>query len=90
MGDVEKKIDVYFLMHEDKSTIDSFLRMQHELWNLGLDDDKFQRVMVLNPSQMSSFLNSISDNFSPLPFHKGFHKWTFAGFMVRTLWGKIE
>lgn len=90
MGDVENKIDAYFLMRDEKPNIDSFLRMAHELHVLNFDDDKFQRVMILNPAQMSSFLTSIAHSSVSLPLHRNFHKWQFAGFMLRTLRGKIE
>lgn len=90
MGNVEKKIGAYFLMDEEKPNIDSFLRMANELYSLGFDDHKFQRVMILNPAQMSSFLSSLSKSSAPLPNHGNFNEWIFAGFMLRTLRGKIE
>lgn len=90
MGDIEKKVGAYFLMPDDEPNIDSFLRMAHELYVLGFDDDKFQRVMILNPSQMSSFLRSVSKSYAPLPSHGNFNTWIFAGFMLRTLNGRIE
>jgi len=89
MGDI-KKPGAYFLMHEDEPNIDSFLRMQHELFLLGFDDDKFQRVMILTPKQMTHFLSSVAQSCPPLPSHGNFNRWVFAGFMLRTLYGKIE
>jgi hypothetical protein len=90
VDNLEKKHGVYFLMHEDEPNIESFLKMAHELFVLGFDDNKFQRVMLLNPKQMSSFLKSVADTNQIMPSHENFKKWTFAGFMVRTLLGKIE
>ncbi len=87
---LEKKVGAYFIMPDEKPNIDSFLRMAHELYNLGFDDDKFQRVIILNPTQMSNFLSSIAKSYNPLPSHGNFNTWIFAGFMLRTLIGKIE
>lgn len=86
----EKKHGVYFLMPDEEPNIDSFLRMAHELHKLGFDDYTFQRVMLLTPVQMASFLRSMAKSFAPAPSHGEFHNWIFAGFMFRTLYGKIE
>lgn len=91
MNDSEKKIGVYFLMHEELPNIASFLRMSHELHMLNFDDDNFQRVMILNPYQIRSFLSDIANNGLDLPSYNNFHEWIFAGFMIRTLNdGRIE
>lgn len=90
MSDVEKKPAAYFIMHEEEPDVHSFLRMAQELLILGFDDYKFQRVMILTPVQMRHLLNSIDKCFIPLPSHENFHLSTCAGFMLRTLYGKIE
>lgn len=90
MGDIKKKMSAYFLMHEKEPNTDSFLRMAYELYMLGFDDDMFQRVMVLTPKQMASFLSSIVRSGLALPTHSNFNQWIFAGFMIRTLYGEIE
>lgn len=90
MGNVEKKHGVYFIMHDEEPNGDSFLRMAHEVLLLGFDDDRFQRVMILTPLQMRHFLGWISRSLVPAPRHEDFGSWVFAGFMLRTLYGKIE
>ncbi len=90
MNELEKKIGVYFLMHEDQPDGHSFMRMNNELCEKYFDFDKFQPVMILTPKQMGGFLNWISRNCPPGPSHDEFHAWQFAGFMIRTLFGKIE
>ncbi len=87
---MEKKPGVYFLMPDEEPNIDSFMRMAHELYMLNFDDSNFQRVMILTPKQMTSFLTSISKSLSIPPSHGNFHTWIFAGFMIRTLYGTIE
>lgn len=90
MGDREKKPEVYFLMPDEEPDIDSFLRMAHEIHMAGFDDHRFQRVMILTPKQMSHFLSSVAHLLISLPTHGSFNTWEFAGFMIRTLHGKIE
>jgi len=91
MGDVEKKPGAYFFpWWDERIDINTFLKMAHELHRIGFDDEKFQRVMILNPQQINSFLNSISQSGLELPSARNFHEWIFAGFMIRTLRGVIE
>jgi hypothetical protein len=90
MGDIEKKMSCYFLMHDEEPNGESFLRMAHKLRELDFDDNNFHRVMILTPKQMSHFLSWMANNGNPAPSAGKFQTWVFAGFMLRTLYGKIE